>query len=291
MNEINNVPLPPEDDFAKKNPVIKTYSSDIAEALKSKQGSVLSIAFAEEKKRQKMQEISSPTSKKNLTFIFLGIIFLGLSTLMIGSFFFSIFDKPQTILPMPKIPSLIAYDEDFGVDISSLSKSSILEVIRKNSEELFEGKVKRILFYETNDSGQAPTTLRNFEQKAELKMPKKLVNSLNDNFFSGVINYFAQNRPIFIFSVNAFDTAFIGMNEWEQDMTESLIYPFDIKSTDDNNLLNRAFQNKTIKNHPARVLVDKTGKIVLLYGFINKDFIVISSSEDAYEEAVSRLLR
>lgn len=291
MENLELPPLPPEDKSARKIPVMKTYSSDIAEALKSKQGSVLSIAFAEEKKRQQIHNVTSAGSSKNVTYIIFGILLLGLSAVMIGSFFFSLFDKQPTILPAPKIPSLIAYDVDQGEDITNASKSTIGEIIRKNIDAPFEGRVKRVLFYESSATIQTPTGLRDFENKIDLKTPKRLINSLNDNFFIGIINTNKVNQPVLIFSINSFDTAFPGMSEWEKDMVEALLYPFNIKSDDDNELLNRAFQDKTIKNHPARILIDKTGKIVLIYGYVSSDYIVVSTNEDAYGEAVSRLLR
>lgn len=291
MENLELPPTPPEDGFAKKIPVMKTYSSDIAEALKNKQGSVLSIAFAEEKKRQQIHDVTSAGSKKNITYIIFGVLFLGISVVMIGSFFFSIFDKTPSIMPAPKVPSLISYDVDKAEDITTSSTSSIQELIRKNVAESFEGKVKRILFYQSAGALQSPVTLREFESKIDFTMPNRLINSLKDEFFVGAINANSTNYPVMIFSINSFDTTFPGMNEWEKDIVEDLIYPFDIKADDDNELLNRSMQDKTVKNHPARILVDKTGKIVLIYGFVGSEYVVISTNEDAYGESVSRLLR
>lgn len=291
MENLELPPTPPEDSFAKKIPVMKTYSSDIAEALKNKQGSVLSIAFAEEKKRQQIHDATSAGSKKNITYILFGILFLSISAVMIGSFFFSIFDKSPSIAPAPKVPSLVPYDVDSPEDVSTSSTSSIQELVRKNVSEPFEGKVKRILFYQSAGDLQSPVTLREFEDKIDFKMPNRLINSLNADFFIGAINANNTNYPVMVFSINSFDTTFPGMNEWEKDIVEGLLYPFDIKADDDNELLNRAMQDKTIKNHPARILVDKTGKIVLIYGFVGSEYVVISTNEDAYGETVSRLLR
>ncbi len=291
MENLELPPTPPEDGFAKKIPVMKTYSSDIAEALKNKQGSVLSIAFAEEKKRQQIHDVTSAGSKKNITYIIFGVLFLGISVVMIGSFFFSIFNKTPSIMPAPKVPSLISYDVDKAEDITTSSTSSIQELIRKNVAESFEGKVKRILFYQSAGAMQSPVTLREFESKIDFTMPNRLINSLNGEFFVGAINANNTNYPVMIFSINSFDTTFPGMNEWEKDIVEDLIYPFDIKADDDNELLNRSMQDKTVKNHPARILVDKTGKIVLIYGFVGSEYVVISTNEDAYGESVSRLLR
>lgn len=291
MENLELPPTPPEDGFAKKIPVMKTYSSDIAEALKNKQGSVLSIAFAEEKKRQQIHDVTSAGSKKNITYIIFGVLFIGVSVVMIGSFFFSIFDKTPSIMPAPKVPSLIAYDVDKAEDITTSSVSSIQELIRKNVAESFEGKVKRILFYQSAGALQSPITLREFENKIDFKMPNRLINSLNDEFFVGAINANNTNYPVMIFSINSFDTTFPGMNEWEKDIVEDLLYPFDIKADDDNELLNRSMQDKTVKNHPARILVGKTGKIVLIYGYVGGEYVVISTNEDAYGESVSRLLR
>jgi hypothetical protein len=291
MENLELPPTPPENSFAKKIPVMKTYSSDIAEALKNKQGSVLSIAFAEEKKRQQIHDATSAGSKKNISYIIFGILFLGISVVMVGSFFFSIFDKTQSVMPAPKVPSLIPYDIDKGEDITTSSKSSFQELIRKNVAESFEGKVKRILFYQSAGAVQSPITLREFENKVDFKMPNRLINSLNDEFFIGAVNANNANYPVMIFSINSFDTTFPGMNEWEKDMVEDLLYSFDIKADNDNELLNRSMQDKTVKNHPARILIDKTSKIVLIYGFVGSEYVVISTNEDAYAESVSRLLR
>lgn len=291
MENLELPPLPPEDKFAKKIPVIKTYSTDIAETLKTKQGSVLSIAFAEEKKRQQIREVTSPVSKKNLTYIILGILFLGISAFLIGTFFISFFEKPTGILPNRKIPSIISYDFDKHIEISGLSNSTIQESIRKEIKNEFEGKIKRILLYQNINGQQIPLSIRELNEKLELIAPKKLINSLKNDFFSGIIKTDSGQYPVFIFSINSFDTAFSGMSEWESNMIEAFIFPFDIKAEGDNEILNRAFQDKTINNQPSRILIDKTAKIVLVYGFLGNDFVVITSNKDAFSEAISRLLR
>jgi len=291
MENLELPPNPPEDSFAKKIPVMKTYSSDIAEALKSKQGSVLSIAFAEEKKRQQIHDVTSAGSKKNVTYIIFGVLFIAVSAIMIGSFFFSMFDKAPAIMPAPKVPSLIPYDVDQPEDITGASKSTVQELIRKNIEEPYVGNVKRILFYQSAGGVQSPITLRELETQIDLKMPKRLLNSLNSDFFIGIINANKTNYPVMIFSINSFDTTFPGMGEWESAIVEALIYPFNIQSDDDNELLNRAMQDKTVKNHPARILVDKTSKIVLIYGYVGSKYVVVSTNENAYTETVSRLQR
>ena len=82
-----NTKIPEKEKSPTTDPhAIRTYASDLAEVMRTKQGSVVKIALAEQARRDIDEANASPTSKKN---IFLALGALILIAIGIGIFFLS----------------------------------------------------------------------------------------------------------------------------------------------------------------------------------------------------------
>jgi hypothetical protein len=51
----------------------------------------------------------------------------------------------------------------------------------------------------------------------------------------------------------------------------------------------KAFVDRTIKNKDVRVIQDLDGKIYFMYGFVNRNTILFTTTPESYFEIISRL--
>ena len=88
------------------------------------------------------------------------------------------------------------------------------------------------------------------------------------------------------------------MIRWEKDMAADLRKIFIEQKittgTSTQNIssinLNSNFEDLVIKSKNVRALRDGRGNIVLLYSFLNEEYIVITTNDDTFREVLNRFL-
>jgi hypothetical protein len=75
------------------------------------------------------------------------------------------------------------------------------------------------------------------------------------------------------------------MLEWEKNMPKDLGTIFEISPED---LVNPEFKDESIRNKDLRVLVGENRKTVLLYSFLDKNTILITKNEDAFNAILGK---
>lgn len=144
--------------------------------------------------------------------------------------------------------------------------------------------------------------LNGIKYKIEPKDKSKLTEGEDSNDLTEMLeNKIEENTPIvskfktgtdlfMLLRSNSFGDSFNQMRSWENKMFLDLhgFFGYDI-SAFTNYLLTKDFEDGFIQNKNARILYDGTGKIVLMYVFVDEDFIVISNTEQAVKEAMLRV--
>ncbi len=293
--------LPPEGEGQGGTDVraLRTYQSDVAEALKKQKTSVIQMVLAEHKRKEKTAEELSPTSKKNLPVIVVSALFIVLSVVLVGGagfYFLSNNKSAESPTQETAVPSQVFAEAKKGIDITGLSRDRILDEIRKeiSSSNLRLDSVLNIYFAERVDPSAPPSptnTMRivsteRFFNALESKIPNALSRSLEPQFMLGV-HAFNGNEAFLILKTNFFENAFAGMLKWEEFMARELLPLF--ASPAGKEAYDRNFQDFVLKNRDLRVLYNETGEIVLLYSFYDNNTIVVSTSPDTLEEIVTRL--
>ncbi|MCR4306633.1 MAG: hypothetical protein NUV42_01560 [Candidatus Yonathbacteria bacterium] len=280
---------------------IRTYQSDVAEALKKQKTSVIQMVLAEHKRKETNTEELSPTSKKNLPVILVSALFIALSVMLIGGggfYFLSKNKSAENPTQEAMVPSPVFAEAKKGIDITGLSRDRIIDEVNKemSASNLRLDSVLNIYFAERIDPSLllSPTnTLRlvsteRFFSALESKMPNALSRSLESQFMLGV-HAFNGNEAFLILKTNFFENAFAGMLKWEEFMARELLPLF--ASPAGKEVYDRNFQDFVLKNRDLRVLYNGTGEIVLLYSFYDNNTIVVSTSPDTLDEVTSRLSR
>lgn len=211
------------------------------------------------------------------------------------------------------LTKLIEMDKNAVMDLGSM-KSIILTTGSSSADG-------------TSSQKERPLTTAEFFGALNSRAPDGLIRSLDPNYLLGVYAY--NPRDMFaVFKVNSYDAAFAGMLEWEPSIesdigdifinkkervvrdlsaltsavsgtssatsseydasaastsaTAASSSPFGVFSQ-------RRFVDKVLNNKDTRVLVDSNGKEAMLYTFLDKNTLVISTSENSLKEIIFRL--
>ncbi len=117
------------------------------------------------------------------------------------------------------------------------------------------------------------------------RMPASLVRAFENKYMLGVYS-FDTNEPFIILTTNDFPVAYSGMLKWEKDMVADIGKIFNISVVNSEPPL--AFTDEALKNRDLRVLKDNENKTILLYSFIDKNTLVITSNENIFNAIIGK---
>lgn len=286
---------------------LRTYKDDLAQAMTEEKSSIITIASAENKRRisgrsfiQK-QEFEQNNYFKKITLIILSVVFIVVGA---GSaFYFYGKSQVEVVEPKAKIESIIFADSDEEFEITGLSKREILNELKviNDKSQIPLGRIKNIFITGSfvDDDGLQKKFLvsaKDFLNAIETDAKSSFLRSLNPALMLGV-HSFDGNHPFVIFQTNFYENAFAGMLEWERYMKDDLsplFGPAENKisvnniSTSTTKTEMLVFSDNIIKNQDTRVLKDGNGDTVLLYSFVDKNIIIITTNEHTLEEVLVR---
>ena len=282
---------------------VRTYRDDATSSIQNKNLSVVSIAAAESKKRAAQKRRLRPeradkpsTFLKSLTIVVVSLTLIA-SGVAVSAFFYKASKEGTGIEANEEITSFIFADEQKEIDISELSRASLLE--RLNSERLEVntklGGVVHLLLTEKGLSGvQSSASAERFLRRIGGSVPNRLVRSLDDEFMLGV-HALGGNHPFLVFKTQSFENTFASMLDWEDTMNRDLSPLFgdtlsEIATKGASRIfIPRIFNDVIVRNNDTRILRDDRGGIALIYGFPSVDTIIIATNENTFFEVFKRL--
>jgi len=282
---------------AQKAPVVRTYKSDVAAALKKGKTSMTDLVMAEQKKRG-VQTEGKAKSKKNISVIILSIVLIiaGASALAwVGGYKFRLQTTPSGGTSI-NIPSLIFTEVKGEINITEMADEAVREAIQNEiiSTNIRLDSIKNVFFTEdaiiqTQEGMQEYKSVVEtspFFEAADISLPGRLDRSLDDEFMFG-IHMFNGNQPFVILKTSYFENAFSGMLEWEPTMAEDILPIFAYTGT--TTIYKTPFQDEVIKNRDLRVLKNGAGKNELLYMFLDKETAIITTNLSTLDEVILRI--
>jgi hypothetical protein len=270
---------------------LRTFQGDMEETIHKKNESVVSIAVAEQEKRQKRPDLDVPEKKINQLIMTQGVLpilglilfIAGAGTLGIIYYYNSVSNAPVTVTLNS---SLISYTDKKDISITSGSNASVVPSI-SDAQHTYSGPAGSVLY--TNflqDKNILPVA--DFFQSLAPSAPQSLARSLGTKYMSGIYS-FDTNQAFIILSSADYGQSYSGMLKWETTMASDLVPLFpDVK-----NALNAGqtvFSDDTFNNQDVRVIKNQIGKVIFLYGFVNKDAIIITGNEDIFQSLVNKYI-
>ncbi|HEX8947120.1 MAG TPA: hypothetical protein VF829_02800 [Candidatus Paceibacterota bacterium] len=201
-------------------------------------------------------------------------------------------------------PSLIAADN--AQEVSGTGSALMQAIAAASAKPIADGSVT-ILYTATTTYDTAGIPIHTPESGGQLiaalglPMPGLLARTIALDSTVGITHAGEGTHPFFILHVASYDAAFAGMLAWEKTLAHDLapVYPTPVASASTASSTATstqtaarsapAFIDEVIANHDARVLRDNTGNTILLYGFWNKNILVIARDPAAFASILSRL--
>jgi hypothetical protein len=162
-----------------------------------------------------------------------------------------------------------------------------------------------------------PSTGGAFITQMSLSAPDILLRNIDPSSVAGIVNTSGQSRPFMILRVLSYERTFSGMLTWESTMRSSLsmfyplyapnipppqsqiastssstpkqILPIQPIFTSDTTSPQNTFTDEVVSSHDARVLKDVSGRTLLIYGYADKQTLIIARNEAAFTFLISRL--
>ena len=274
---------------------LHTFQSDLADSIKSGQGSMVKIAMAEHEKHQREKESIDPASKRNTIYIAGGILLVVIAVVLVG---YGLYQNIPKTVPISQqtstLSTIISVDTTDGINVTGLTRNNLAEQIGNEYAKLTPtlGTVTRIVpFTQALNSPQHLLTTEELFTTLQSSIPGEVVRSLDPTFTIGV-HAFNGNGLFLAFKTNSYTVTLAGMLTWERSMFDELYKIFNIPITGDNkNLFGGAFKDQVIKNQDSRALVDSKGNVVLFYTFLGEDksTLIITNNQDTLVEILNRL--
>ena len=277
----------------------------------TRKSSLIDIASAENDKRNSMEQNKSDVinnereAKDNFTKK-VGVIILStiLIVLGIGSIFYFYGKSSLDIAgSRSKLSSIIFADDNLEFNITNLSRRQIINELASIKEltQLSIGHIKNIFITESflDEQGiekKALVSATDFLNAINARVPTSFLRSIQPNFMVGV-HVFDGNQPFIVLKTSFYENAFVGMLEWEKYIKEDLSPLFAEKNirttltqiaTTTSEIKTFMFNDLVLKNKDTRILKNKEGEITLVYSFVDKNTIIITTNENTFGEILTR---
>ena len=258
---------------------IRTYRSDVEEAIQNKKESVTTIALAEKKRREKSGEkkkYAKENTAQNSLIIFLTLMLIVTG---IGSLFIFLYAKSQeqkaittfyrqTIVPAEK-------EEKISIQEDNLS-SSIKKKL--STLDLDEGDVAFLEIRSSKTELSAEAAVLEISPSA----PAYLLRSLGDYMF-GILKQ-DTNELFILMKTDSFETVFSGMLEWEKTIAQEIGQLFFNAASS----TPTQFEDIVIKNKDTRAIRNTQREMLFVYAFLDKEIILIAGNEKVFNNILNR---
>lgn len=276
---------------------LHTYTSDFADRIDEKQASKFTVLAADSDTG--VRTTTSVKKKSTVLPVVLAVllIIVGIGGLFAAYRFMSTGEETNVALG---VPSLILADEKMELDGPNYRQ----DLADAASQPLVDGNI--LITYVTAASTttlglqSAPQPGGALIRLLNLGAPDIIFRNVDLSSTVGVVAAQAEASPFFIFRVNSYERTFAGMLAWESSMLADLepLYPqypapvSDLVATTTVSIPPTAsafFVDDIVSNIDVRALRDSEGRTLLLYGYSDKETLLIARNEAAFTTLVARL--
>lgn len=292
---------------------LRTYETDVAEALGQNNVTVAKIAIAENAQKAtdaapvvqttpttqtppvvvKVPEVISNAPivehpvRKNTILFFLSVILIAGGG-MVGFYLYSKSPLAPAAILIPQkggYRGLLTSNTQKKIFLGSLLGKRLEEVLayEKTQAKLEPGQVLELYFVKGTEAEPFLITPAEFLNLSTTQSPESIPSSLADRFMLGFHKTDTSLESFIVFKTNFFQNIFTGMLRWEPIVFDDLKSWFTSQATGGTN-----FEDKVIKNKDVRLVRNAEGAVALLYGFLDKETLVIATSEATFLEVLDR---
>lgn len=297
-------PAPVEETVVKP---LQTFQGDIEKVVQQQNISSVSIAAAEAQRRasQSLEQTAAPkfTLERLRTFgAWTGGAALLLAAVMLIA---SLFTAPRSVTnPTAPESPYIAVDQTAVVALpeSRLTTEALMREAKslRDTFGISLGLVARIMVGVSSSTAETrELTTEEFLTIFTPRIPDVLLRTLEPRFLLGIHSY-DGNQPFLILKTDSYESAFSGLLAWEGTMRNDLLPLFDrtppirtapsaTSTTTVPVFLQTEFVDRIVDNHDARVVQNEHKDILLLWTFLDRRTILITTNDATVREVTRRL--
>ncbi|HYD93090.1 MAG TPA: hypothetical protein VEB18_01380 [Candidatus Paceibacterota bacterium] len=275
---------------------IHTYKTDFAAHVQGSGASRISILAAQQD-ASAAPVVLPEVKKKRFGMIALSVFLIVVGIVGVTTAYR--YATQQVVPPELFVPSLIFADERVAVSGSGEELRQKLGNLTE-ARELSDGGVvvTYITYASTTPDGKTvnvPASGGALIEALRLSAPDILLRNIAPESTVGVVRAGSETRPFFILRVTSYERTYAGMLSWESTMERDLAvlyppYPVEATTTPLTETAFRvSFIDEVIDNHDVRVLRDAENRPLMLYGYRDKDTLIIARDEQAFRELLARL--
>ena len=288
---------------------LQTYRSDIEQVVHEGQGvSVVSIAAAEAARRGQEPIQQETAEEKKAKWNSVAMIAGGVAlVLLAGGVVAAIFLRPTTvpITDMPKAPFIFADNTALvTLPAGQGTRDMLMTYVQaaRQSVKLPVGLIEWLyVAWPATQDGAASVQLRasEFLQILAPNAPPELLRTLSANYLLGV-HSFEENQPFLLLQVDSYELAYKAMLDWERTLNTDLLPLFSrnpspkpqgapAPASTTPQFIRTSFVDKVVENRDTRSYLNSSGDILLLWTFLGRNIILITTNEYTLREVLSRM--
>jgi hypothetical protein len=286
----------------KSTPAVETFTDDMVKVIEDDKGGLIKKIIKEQEAHEVERKNLSPQSRKNRTFILVGLILILFAVALLAFLFFKQNNQtiPLVINTTTQSHSLIFTDTTIPLNIAGLDRDTIAQNITSEVQHstIKESGIEAITPFENGK----PIGLRRFVEIIKSSFDPSNLDLVSDNFLMGVVGGQPQRTPgaptiptsgnsfFILIKMRSFVDIFPLLNHWESKMFSELHGFFGLDSIPaTSDLMTKSFTGGIIENKNARILYDDNGNIALMYVFADDQSVIIANNTDAVNQVILRL--
>ncbi len=294
----SSVEVPPEN---LPPQTIHTYSTDVRDASKRAQATPFTILAREQDAGGGAPETLH--RKHNPTVAIAGGFLLIIFGIVSVTLAYNFVKNESSIMSELSVPSLISPDSRARISGEGKKLQSVLASLTDSPLQNGDVLVAYVTHASTTPKGpiEEPASGGALIAAMDIKAPDIVLRNINPESTVGVVKAGDETGPFFILSVSSFERTFAGMLSWEKTLQSDLaiLYPLHTQTATSTSTstptvttyvrAKSAFEDAVVENRNVRILKDELGKTLLVYGYRNKDLLIIARNEAAFSEILNRL--
>jgi len=282
---------------------LQTYERDIAESMRERNTSQISVNLEEKKEERKklekqgavltdkreVQENDSDTSKsssikKIFIIFFLFLIILG-GIIVLPKIWSTYTTKEPPKVSVLQPETLLKGDVIIKINITGKTREEIISLIQeelKNSPQKELGSI--IIIYPIEIvGGEVAVSGERFLKIMAQGTPGAFLRALGNKVTLGYQVREEGYAPFLQLEISSFENAYSNMLSWERTIALDLLgFITEIEE----NRLNANFEDQIILEKDARVLRKIDGRTALIYSFLNKNTLFITNRTETFRAIV-----
>ena len=295
-----------ENNLSGPKSIVRTYKGDLESAIAANHLSSINIAIAENQKmhgqintEQQSEEIKEESDySKNKIIVFVSLILMIAGIVAISAVYFINSKNVASVTPVQELPSLITTEYKDELSASAMAKNKFASTlsVRLNETQIPVNNLYNTYITIGTSSDRRLATSAEFIALMDFKMPDIIKRTLLPDFMAGMYS-FGKNLPFVILKTSSFENSYAGMLGWETDLQKDFQILFRLPGYEKAGgildqltpMVAKKFEDGVIVNKDVRILRDDNGNMILLYGIVDKETIIITVNDTAFKEIITRL--